>query len=148
MTASGVTWIVVADGSGARVFEERVRLGPLTERFEMAAESHENRHRASAHGATVTSRVGPGRHGAGTDDPASRAEERFLTTYASRIDAAAEQGAFEHLVLIAPPQALGVLRGHLKAATTRRIEASDPHERLHETLESIQSRLQAVRAKT
>ncbi len=32
------TWIVVADGGGARIFEERRRLGPLTERHELTLE--------------------------------------------------------------------------------------------------------------
>jgi len=145
MTQAPETWIVVADTAGARVFEERRRLGPLTERTDLGLVSQEDRHLGSQQG-TVTDRFGYGRHGSGENDPAVKAEHRFLGDLAKRIDEAAVSGAFEHLVLMAPPTALGVLRSHLKPATARRIEACDPHERHTETAEELRHRLSALRA--
>jgi protein required for attachment to host cells len=118
----------------------------LVERAELAEQSHEDRHQSSAPQATVTGRLGFGRHGAGERDPASRAEERFLAAVAERLDEAAAAGAFEHLVLIAPPAALGVLRAGLRPATARRIEACDPHERHLEDANALRSRLRDLRA--
>lgn len=146
MTKSSETWIVVADGVGARVFEEHMRLGPLTERADLTFVSKEDRGQSASPQGTVTDRFGQGRHGTGETDPAGRAEERFLTDLARRIDDAATAGAFEHLVLIAPPTALGFLRGQLKPATAQRIEVSDPHERHTETSEDLRVRLRALRA--
>lgn len=140
------TWIVVADGSGARIFEESVRLGALREREDLAVTSHEDRKASSTHRATVTARVGYARHGAGDTDPAAAAEDRFLVELAARIDKAALAGAFRHLVLIAPPKALGALRGALAPATARRIEVCDHHERHGEDAAALRTRLQSLRA--
>lgn len=144
MTAE--TWIIVADGEGARVFEERSRLGPLSERPDLAEVSHEDRHATTGHMGTVTDRSGQGRHGVGDVDPAAKAEHKFLGALAKRLDAAALAGAFERLVIIAPPDALGVLRGGLKPATAARIEVCDPHERHGEDAEALRARLRALRA--
>src|SRR5690348_4567157 len=102
MSEPSGTWIVVADGSGARVFEEHRRLGPLTERTDLAVVSREDRHLGKPQG-TVTDRHGHGRHGTGDSDPAARAEDRFLADLARQVDHAAAAGAFDSLVLMAPP---------------------------------------------
>lgn len=148
MAPTAETWIVIADGAGLRVLEERRRLGPLTERADLAVKSTEDRGQSSAHTGTVTDRSGHGRHGAGETDPAENAEHRFLRAAAKQLDAAALAGAFERLVIIAPPDALGVLRGGLAAATARRIEVCDPHERCREDAETLRDRLRAIRAGT
>lgn len=146
MSGTAETWIVVADGAGARVFEEHHRLGRLTERADLTMQSHEDRHRAQGHAATVVDRSGFGRHASATVDPAARAEQRFLTRLAAQLDAAALAKDFEHLVIIAPPHALGVLRGALSAATARRIEVCDPHERRGEDAGALQARLRHLRS--
>lgn len=146
MSTTAETWIVVADGAGARVFEERQRLGALTERTDLALTSQEDRHRGSAHGGSVVDRSGFGRHAPATADPATRAEERFLADLAAVLDKAALANSFERLVIFAPPRALGVLRLALSAATARRIEACDPHERRDEDAATLQARLRHVRA--
>lgn len=145
MSTTAETWIVVADGAGARVFEERRKLGPLTERRDLALTSHEDRHQAPAHAGSVVDRSGFGRHAAATVDPAARAEERFLVELAATLDKGALANSFEHLVLIAPPRALGVLRQALSAATARRIEICDPHERCGEDAAALHRRLRDLR---
>lgn len=140
------TWIVVADGKGARIFEERVRLGPVSEMPELAETSHEDRHLARAAQGTVTQRHGHGRHGVGDTEPARRAEHRFLQQIAKRVDAAGLAGAYEKLILIAPPDALGALREALSPATLKRVEVSDPHERHRADAAEIRERIRVLRA--
>lgn len=147
MSTTAETWIVVADGAGARVFEERRRLAPLTERADLTLVASEDRHRAPRHAATVVSRSGSGRHASATVDPAAKAEQRFITRLAALLDAAALANSFQHLVLIAPPHALGVLRGALDPATGRRIEVCDPHERRTEDAGALQARLRHLRTR-
>ena len=144
MSEAVETWVVVADGTAARVFEERVRLGHLVERHDLALESHEDRHHASAHsgGGAEHSGKGDTRHAT----PAARAEHRFLAGLAAQLDAAAKSEAFRKLVIVAPPTALGVLRAALGEATLRRIEACDPHERRREDADALRASLQRLRA--
>ena len=87
MSGTVETWIVVADDAGARVFEERRRLGRLIERADLAMQSHEDRHRAPGNAATVVDRSGFGRHASATVDPAARAEQHFLTRVCDDDDA-------------------------------------------------------------
>ncbi len=137
------TWVVVADGTAARVFEERVRLGHLIERHDLALVSHEDRHHASAHSGGGAEHSGKG--DTRNASPAARAEHRFLATLAAQLDAAAKADAFRRLVIIAPPTALGVLRSALSDATQGRIEACDPHERRREDADVLRASLQRLR---
>ena len=145
MTSAVETWIVVADGDGARVFEERRRLGPLVERADLAVRSQEDRHLISGRHGTVSGRQGHSQHATGMADPGSAAEARFLSGFAKGLDTAADEGMFEHLVIIAPPEALGALRASLKPSTRRRLEACDPHERHGEDAEALRMRLRTLR---
>ncbi|MFN3583403.1 host attachment protein [Phenylobacterium sp.] len=148
MELGGTTWIVAADGAEARVFEERVRAGEVREvsDFHMKADGHDwptaHRHPATAHES-----AGFGRHGAGGRDPADEAERRFLRRVAAELDAAAARKAFDSLVIMAPPRALGVLKAELTPALARKLEASEAHERVGEGAEAIRHHLRDLRAR-
>ncbi|HEY9219231.1 MAG TPA: host attachment protein [Phenylobacterium sp.] len=142
-----VTWVVAADGSRARVFEERLRHGPLHEIEHLSLHiREEDRPHGGRHGATVHDRSGPGRHSGFDAPPAEEAERRFLRRVAQQLDQAAQEGAFERLVLMAPPRALGVLRQALSANCRRRVHLSEPHDRVQETAEGLRARLHSLRA--
>lgn len=128
------TWIVVADGGGARIFEEHHRLGPLSERRDLMLESREDRGQTPSH-----------RRG-GDGDPADRAERRFLSLVAAVLDAGEASKAFQNLVVVAPPRALGVLRSGLSLATARRIELCDPHDARVLDVDALEARLRRLRA--
>jgi len=51
------------------------------------------------------------------------AESRFAATIASRLNAAAQENRFEHLVLVAPPNMLAALRKHLDSKVLPRVVA-------------------------
>jgi protein required for attachment to host cells len=142
-----LTWVVTADGSRARVFEERRRHGPLHEMEGWSFRiGEEDRPHGSGHGGTVHDRTGHGRHSAHDASPVDEAERRFLHRLAERLDRAAQEGAFERLVLMAPPRALGILREALGPSCRRRVHLTEPHERIDEPGEEIRRRLQDLRA--
>ena len=148
MDLTGTTWIVVADGDQARIFEERQRAGEVRE-----VEAHRmgrvggDYPRAAAHGATVHDRAGYGQHGAGERVPHQEAEDRFLERVAESLVEPLRHNTFESLVIMAPPRALGVLRQALPKAAQARLVGTDPHECIRETAEDIRGRLRKVRAK-
>ena len=148
MEDQGTTWVVAADGAQMRVFEERARAGELRE---LPAESMRieggDRQQAGPHSTTVHERGGLGRHGAHEHKPSQEAEVRFLARVVEHLHAAAQRNAFDRLVLIAPPTALGALRAKLTPQLSARIEASDAHERITDDAEAMRAHLRQVRAK-
>ncbi|MFN3515336.1 host attachment protein [uncultured Caulobacter sp.] len=146
MTHSTETLIILADGARARGLAERRRYGRLTELDAWTLFADENdRHRARTPGGAVFDRFGYGRDNIHDAPPADAAERRFLEGVAERINAGAAAGAFERLVLIAPPRALGVLRHALKPAVARRIEVTDDHERIGASAQEIRLLLRDLR---
>lgn len=147
MIETGMTWVVVADGAQARLFEEPLRAGPLRERPEWALrQEHGDWPHARPHAATVHQRVASGRHAGKEAKPSQEAERRFLARVAERLAAAAERHEFEGLVLIAPPRALGVLRAALSPALKARLEASEPHDRVRADADQMRISLRELRA--
>lgn len=148
MQDEGVTWIVAADGAEAKVFEERLKAGPVHELPDWRmTQGGGDFPKASRPGATVHESGGPGRHQSGEHAPRQEAEDRFLHRVAEALGQAAGRGAYQHLVLLAPPRALGALRSALPRAAHDRLAGSEPHECVRETADQIRERLRAVRAR-
>jgi protein required for attachment to host cells len=144
MEDGGTTWVLAADGGSARMFEERRRSGELVELTERRM------HRAQAdlpathaHGATVHDRMGQGRHGAGEASPQDEAERRFLSRVVAVL--ASGNGDFDHLVILAPPKALGILRAALPQRLAERLQASHACDCVKETPEEVRRRLRDAR---
>lgn len=133
MTPDARTLIVVADGRRARLLEQPRLGGPLHDRPEWLPglkEHHE--HAAPSH---ITH---PG-------DARDRLEKAFLQDLAHRIDGLNARQAFDQVILIAPPRALGHLRRGLSTAVMRKVVGSDAHERVDATIITLQSVVQAAR---
>lgn len=135
MNTQDHTWIVVADGGKARVFEERERHGDLHE----LADWREN------HGGEDVSHAHRHAQHSTTDSPKAAAEAEFLQDLAGHIDIAARKKAFDKLVLIAPAKAIGVLRSALKTEAHDRIELTDSHDRTHEDARTLKEHLHKLR---
>lgn len=145
MPALMETLILVADGGRARGLAEHRRHGPLEERADWAIEAPESERRGHGKPGGATTSPGSRRSNVHDVSPADVAETRFLTKLAADLERAATAGQFDHLVMIAPPRALGILRGALGPQASRRLEASDPHDRLTETATDIRARLRDIR---
>jgi protein required for attachment to host cells len=145
MSANAATLILVADGGRVRGFVEQRRHGPLRESAEWARTAPADERRGHGRGGGTTISPGSGRSNVHEASPADAAETKFLEELAHDLERAALMDGFEHFVLIAPPRALGVLRGALGPRARLRVEASEPHDRLTETADAIRARLRAVR---
>ncbi|MEW6018861.1 MAG: host attachment protein [Pseudomonadota bacterium] len=147
MEQTGITWVVAADGARARIFEERQRAGDMVERPAQAMHQEGHDHPGPhTHQATVHERAGVGRHSAGERAPSQEAEDRFLKRLAEQLGRDAQAGAFDELVILAPPRALGALRTALPRAARDRLTASAPVECVSEEAAAIRKRLRAARA--
>ncbi len=90
------TWIIVADGSHARLFQTEGPAQPwqLVEQLDRE-HSREKTTRAESH--------------------EDRGEHDFARLVAGALETKRQGGSFERLVLVAPPKFLGQLRGELQA---------------------------------
>ena len=68
-------------------------------------------------------------------------EENFLKRVADRIGEADRQKAFDHLVIAAPPRALGLLRNKLSDNARQRIRAEASKDLLDEDTQKLRERL-------
>ncbi len=116
----GNTWVVVADGTRARLFN-RHRNKKLEE-FDVLLSPEHRLHE----GDLVTDRDGrsldaggAGRHGVGNRNTAKDHEMSiFAKRLAGRLEDARNAGEFERLVLVASPRFLGQLRAQMSGPTT------------------------------
>jgi len=118
------TWIVIADGARARIV---MNAGPGRG---VVADSNlvfrsENRKlqeiMADRPGRSFDS-AGKGRHAmAGGADAVREDERHFLQSLAERLEMEAMAGAYDRLILIAPPRALGDLRPFLSKSVKNRV---------------------------
>jgi protein required for attachment to host cells len=95
---------------------------------------------------------GPGRSGVNigprsaidTTDWHALEEERFAATIAARLNRAAEENRFEHIVIAAPPKILGELRREYSKKLQTRILAEIDKDLTHHTFPEI-ARILGVR---
>lgn len=120
------SWIVIADGAHARVFENRgpgQGLTPLPE--EEAHHGHKPSREIDAdRPGRSHDRFGPGRHAMEPPSDAHRSEkQRFAEALAARLNTKAQAGSFDRLILVAPAKTLGDLRNALSKETRARVQA-------------------------
>lgn len=111
------TWIVVADSSRARLFRTDGGDGrKLVEMEDLAhpeGRLHETQLTSDLPGRTFDS-FGQGRHAMEEDTPPKRYEAiQFAKRIGAHLESARTQGKFDHLVLVAEPRFLGILRDNL-----------------------------------
>jgi protein required for attachment to host cells len=119
------TWVVVADGARARIAlspEPGGRLVPALDRDFIGPHPPTRALVSDRPGRHAT--PGTGRHGVGRGTDRHRQEKiLFVRTIARELDRGLKAGAFDCLVLVAPPPVLGWLRARLSPAVRRLIRA-------------------------
>jgi protein required for attachment to host cells len=120
------TWILVADAAEARILS---RTG--SENPSLLCEIHHPQGRARAselardRPGTTFDRAGPGqRPKEPRSDPTDVARTGFARELADWLERARQQGDYDDLVLIAPPEFLGHIRQYLSADTSRRVRTT------------------------
>lgn len=118
------TWVVVADGSRARLFLNEgpdKGLCPLPD-GDIASEHPPTREMSEDRPGRTFDSAGGGRHAMEPpSDPHRHAKRAFAQQLAARLNQAHKRNAFDRLVLIAPPQALGDLRASLNPAVRKKV---------------------------
>jgi protein required for attachment to host cells len=107
-----ITWIMVADGSRARLFENARRGEPLhqLDSFDNPAARMSGRRFTTGRPPTVNESVGPARH---SIEPHTTLHDKHATRFAKALATTLENGRtahrFQRLILVAPAKFLGAL---------------------------------------
>jgi len=125
ITPKKTTWVLVADGARARILANtgpKSGLVPVpgTARVQHVPKTSELG--SDKPGRSLSSAGGPGNRAAmETTDWHQFEEQKFAKQIAGLLDAAAQEGDFDQLVLVAPPKALGELRASLNEQTRAKV---------------------------
>lgn len=143
MLQDGTAWILVADGRRARVLVEQRRGAELEEPSDWAMEINEqDLYDPQDRPPRSFDRVGAGRHAMdGGRSLHEVEEEKFLKRVAERLGDAERHNQFDHLVIAAPPRALGLLRNMLPPGAKSRIRADLSKDLLSEPAPKLRERL-------
>ena len=118
------TWVVAAESGRARIFLLENRVAPLKEIDELSnpvARAHERDLTSDRPGRAFDS-AGQGRH---SMEPQVEPKQQEAIAFAKKINERLEQGRtkgdFEELILIAPPEFLGILRHNINGNTAKHV---------------------------
>lgn len=143
------TWVLIADGEKA-VFLENLTDGQDPYLKVIRLEEREN----PRHGEQVSDRagrmpdVGAGQRSALQEaDWHVLAKTRFAEDLAATLYRLAHRGAFERIVLVAPPKTLGALRGHLHKEVAARVVAELAKDMTNHTVPEIERLLKSALSK-
>lgn len=141
-----VTWIIVADGSRARIFEA-VRAGAdMHERETLAhpaSRLHEQELTSDLPGRAFDS-SGEGRHAMGSKvEPKKHEVEEFAKQIAGHLDKARTENRLDNIVVIAAPAMLGMLRSALSAETKKLVATEIDKDLTQHSVADIQAHLAA-----
>ena len=118
------TWIVVAEGSRARVLSARNRAQPLVEILDF--EFPEGRLRDQVIYSDRAGNMQESSHGGGSAmEPRNIRDQQhtaFARLIADALDRARNNGEYQRLMLIAPPAFLGALRGALSGSVEKLVD--------------------------
>jgi protein required for attachment to host cells len=130
MISDGRTLVVAADAGRARLFEEARRGGALTEHPEWVAD--------------LTPRAAP-QHGVAPVAAADKRARDFLTQLGARLESLVDEHHFDHLIVFAPPRALGMLREALPRRPRQRLAVDEARDRVDASAESLREAVRALR---
>ncbi|TAN47229.1 MAG: host attachment protein [Methylococcaceae bacterium] len=119
------TWILTAESSRAIIYAMESRIKPLKEIESLdhpEGRAREQDLTSDRPGRTVDA---VGRHAVGKEvDPKRHEAQLFALRLAERLDQGRTHGQFNHLILIAPPEFLGILRHSLNDQTLKLVSQS------------------------
>jgi protein required for attachment to host cells len=122
------TWVVVCDGRKTIIFENigDEQFPDLRTRSALVAEDEPTSELGTDRPGRVHQSVGSARSAVEQTDWHDQQEQEFLKALAARLDKAVLGKEVSHLVIVAPPRALGVLRKaysqHVKGALVTEID--------------------------
>lgn len=123
------SWVVVADGTHARLFHNVGKDG--------AVSLHQDENVTP----DPLDEQGPSGHRPTESTPEQTGEATFAKQLAHRLNAAALKQEYEHLVLIADPKTLGEIRPQLHVETSKRIVVELAKTLTNSSLDDIEKTL-------
>lgn len=146
MKIANGTWILVGDGRKAMV----LRNDGLAEapHLHCIATREKTNPPARAQGSDAPGRafgpIGGQRSAVETTDWHDLEERRFAASLAADLNAAAHDGRFEHLIVVAPPRILAELRQDLSSEAKARLRAEIDKDLTRHTIADIETILMAA----
>lgn len=141
MLLDGQTWFLLADGRRAKLYVQPRRGATLQEKWALAI-SDEETYDIQDRPPRSFDRVGAGRHAMdGGRNLHEEEEVKFLKRVADRLSEAEKRKQFDHLVVAAPPRALGILRESLPSAVQAHVRAEAPKDLVDEDSARLRERL-------
>lgn len=142
-----VTWIVLADGARAHIVQSMGAGGDLTTVYadeDVKAKLPSREINADRPGRTFDS-GGEGRHAyEPPSDPHRKEKADFIRGIADILEDGANKNAYERLILIAPPQALGDLRGSLSKRVSGKVANEVAKDLVATPLHALPARLEGL----
>jgi protein required for attachment to host cells len=119
------SWLVVCDGTKALIFSnegdaELLNLKPVEISVEPDPPTHDL---GTDRPGRVHQSVGFSRSAVEATDFHAQAEAEFISKLAERLDKAARDHEVKHIIIVAPPKALGTLRKHMSSALQTLVRA-------------------------
>jgi protein required for attachment to host cells len=148
MTGQGNTWVVVADAHQSRILSvedagllpqlrHTIRSRPdgtaHDESGDLSEVADHPRHASTHHGALRPS-----------GDTSNESEHRFAKELVRMLERGLAEGAFQHLVLVAPPKLLGILRENLTLGLAARLRASEHKDYAHLADKELEQRVREL----
>jgi protein required for attachment to host cells len=141
------TWVAVASGARARLFESSARRAPLREVADLVNPEEPLPARAlksDRPGRSVDARGGRGHAMQTRVGPKEQVARRFAKRVIERLERGLKGHDFDRLYLVAPPHFLGLLRGQMDAALARSVRGELPKDLTREHPSRIQLQTRAL----
>ena len=141
-------WVVVCDGRKALILQN---VGDDVFPNLQTKETHEATNpKTSEQGTDKPGRVhesaANGRSSVAQTDWHDQNEKTFLVTLAKRLDEAIHRGKTEHLIIVAPPRALGVLREAYSLGVRKAVKEEIAKDYTHMPVYEIEEHIAPARA--
>lgn len=123
---ANTNWIVVADGARARILsaKDRLRYHDLEMLEEIETENRPNRDITSDKPGRSFNGTGVGRHAnEDSTDPHRHEQQVFASQIVELLDSKRKAGAFDALVVVAPPRMLGDIRSTMPTELSRMVSS-------------------------
>jgi protein required for attachment to host cells len=140
---TGRVWVIAADSSRARIFTAPSPSAELEERETLVNPEARLRDRdliSDAPGRTF-SRASAQRSGMMSDDPKAHEIDKFAKALAQRLEQGRTHDEYDHLVLIAAPAFLGVLRETLDKQVLHHVALSMDKDLSQMSADELRARL-------
>lgn len=159
MQQNNVTWVLISDAARARIFEsaERGQVFNLVKSFDHPESRAPNRDLVTDRPGRVQQSGGPTGHFPGSNpskgnrsvmepptDPKTAEHHVFARELAEELEKGLHRNAYNHLILAAGPQFLGMLRESLDDQVKKHVTASLDKDYTHMDPRELQERLSGM----